>query len=226
MVILQPASGLCFPAVETLREEITTWALEGTWAAPKCPAALCTLSLPVGPQGPAVGGRGRPGSLWASPQRPRWPPLSVPQHLSLRTRSFSPELVFQEKLKETAVWGPLTPPHGPARSSLPGATPSTAVSAGSAPRCAILDCSHVCGIDYTAVLGLGELLEDFRRQGVTLAFVGLQVGVPAQLALVAPESALEGSATIVPMFRQRRRGPEKLINPPEATQLVAAQLCS
>lgn len=81
------------------------------------------------------------------------------------------------------------------RTSLPGATLSTRVSAGSPPRCAILECSHICSIDYTVVLGLEELLEDFRRQGVTLAFVGLQVGVPAQLALVSPESTLEISDT-------------------------------
>ncbi|XP_036766399.2 sodium-independent sulfate anion transporter isoform X1 [Manis pentadactyla] len=49
--------------------------------------------------------------------------------------------------------------------------------AAAPPRCAILECTHVCSIDYTVVLGLGELLEDFHRQGVTLAFVGLQVPV-------------------------------------------------
>ncbi|XP_074176022.1 sodium-independent sulfate anion transporter [Rhinolophus sinicus] len=47
----------------------------------------------------------------------------------------------------------------------------------SPPRCAVLECSHVCSIDYTVVLGLGELLGDFQRRGVTLAFVGLQVPV-------------------------------------------------
>lgn len=46
------------------------------------------------------------------------------------------------------------------------------------PRCAVLDCTHVCSADYTVVLALAGLLEDFRRHGVTLAFVGLQVGVP------------------------------------------------
>ncbi|KAM8784911.1 sodium-independent sulfate anion transporter isoform 1-T5 [Rhynchonycteris naso] len=40
--------------------------------------------------------------------------------------------------------------------------------------CAILDCRHVCSIDYTAVLGLRELMEDFHRQGVNIAFIGLQ----------------------------------------------------
>lgn len=63
--------------------------------------------------------------------------------------------------------------------ALPGVTRHVPVCAASPPRCAILECSHVCSIDYTVVLGLRELLEDFQRQGVTLAFVSLQVGVPA-----------------------------------------------
>lgn len=32
MLVVQPASGLHFPAVETLREAIVSRALEGTWA--------------------------------------------------------------------------------------------------------------------------------------------------------------------------------------------------
>nr|XP_055096712.1 sodium-independent sulfate anion transporter isoform X3 [Symphalangus syndactylus] len=47
----------------------------------------------------------------------------------------------------------------------------------SPPRCLVLECTHVCSIDYTVVLGLGELLQDFQKEGVTLAFVGLQVPV-------------------------------------------------
>ncbi|XP_044941691.1 sodium-independent sulfate anion transporter isoform X2 [Mustela putorius furo] len=47
----------------------------------------------------------------------------------------------------------------------------------SPPRSAILECSHVCSVDSTVVLGLEELLEDFHRRGVTLALVGLQVPV-------------------------------------------------
>lgn len=67
----------------------------------------------------------------------------------------------------------------------PGPGPPTAapprvtggpVSAVSPPRSAVLECSHVCGIDSTVVLGLEELLQDFHRRGVTLALVGLQVG--------------------------------------------------
>ncbi|XP_030683098.1 sodium-independent sulfate anion transporter isoform X1 [Nomascus leucogenys] len=47
----------------------------------------------------------------------------------------------------------------------------------SPPRCLVLECTHVCSIDYTVVLGLGELLQDFQKEGVALAFVGLQVPV-------------------------------------------------
>ncbi|XP_072795883.1 sodium-independent sulfate anion transporter isoform X1 [Vicugna pacos] len=47
----------------------------------------------------------------------------------------------------------------------------------SPPRCAILDCTHVFSIDYTVVQGLGELMEDFHKRGVTLALIGLQVPV-------------------------------------------------
>lgn len=54
----------------------------------------------------------------------------------------------------------------------------TPAPAAPRPRCAVLDCTHVCSADYTVVLGLAGLLEDFRRRGLTLAFVGLQVGVP------------------------------------------------
>ncbi|XP_077829282.1 sodium-independent sulfate anion transporter isoform X3 [Macaca mulatta] len=47
----------------------------------------------------------------------------------------------------------------------------------SPPRCLVLECTHVCSIDYTVVLGLGELLQDFQKQDVALVFVGLQVPV-------------------------------------------------
>lgn len=55
------------------------------------------------------------------------------------------------------------------------------VSPASPPRSAVLECTHVSNIDYTVILGLGELLEDFQKKGVTLAFVGLQVGGPSHL---------------------------------------------
>ncbi|GAB5581388.1 prestin isoform X1 [Prionailurus iriomotensis] len=66
--------------------------------------------------------------------------------------------------------------HFPAIESLREAILSRTLEA-SPPRCAVLDCTHVCSIDYTVVLGLGDLLGDFHRHGVTLAFVGLQVPV-------------------------------------------------
>uniref|UniRef100_F6SMJ8 Sodium-independent sulfate anion transporter n=1 Tax=Equus caballus TaxID=9796 RepID=F6SMJ8_HORSE len=66
--------------------------------------------------------------------------------------------------------------HFPAVEALREAILSRALEA-SPPRCAVLECTHICSIDYTVVLGLGELLEDFHKQGVTLAFVGLQVPV-------------------------------------------------
>ncbi|XP_044941692.1 sodium-independent sulfate anion transporter isoform X3 [Mustela putorius furo] len=59
----------------------------------------------------------------------------------------------------------------------PGPGSIAPVSAASPPRSAILECSHVCSVDSTVVLGLEELLEDFHRRGVTLALVGLQVPV-------------------------------------------------
>ena len=47
----------------------------------------------------------------------------------------------------------------------------------SPPRSVALDCTHICSIDFTVVLGLGELLEDFHKRGATLALIGLQVGI-------------------------------------------------
>lgn len=66
--------------------------------------------------------------------------------------------------------------HFPAADALREAVLSRALQA-SPPRCAILECSHICSVDYTAALGLGALLEDAQKQGVSLAFVGLQVPV-------------------------------------------------
>ncbi|KAK1330753.1 hypothetical protein QTO34_008691 [Cnephaeus nilssonii] len=63
--------------------------------------------------------------------------------------------------------------HFPAIEALREAVESRALGA-SPPRCAVLECSHVCSLDYTVVLGLRELLEDFRRRGLTLVLVGLQ----------------------------------------------------
>ncbi|KAH0629368.1 hypothetical protein JD844_011401 [Phrynosoma platyrhinos] len=44
-------------------------------------------------------------------------------------------------------------------------------------RSVILDCTHVSSIDYTVVLGLSELLHEFQRRRLSLAFVGLQAHV-------------------------------------------------
>lgn len=69
------------------------------------------------------------------------------------------------------------PMHGdPYRHSLYSLLTCAPPSPASPPRCAILECSHICSVDYTAALGLGALLEDAQKQGVSLAFVGLQVG--------------------------------------------------
>ncbi|XP_045670016.1 sodium-independent sulfate anion transporter [Ursus americanus] len=66
--------------------------------------------------------------------------------------------------------------HFPAVEALREAILTRALEA-SPPRCAVLECTHICSIDYTVVLGLEELVGDFYRHGVTLAFVGLQVPV-------------------------------------------------
>ncbi|XP_059764695.1 sodium-independent sulfate anion transporter isoform X5 [Balaenoptera ricei] len=66
--------------------------------------------------------------------------------------------------------------HFPAIETLREALLSRALET-SPPRSAALDCTHICNIDYTVVLGLGELLEDFHKRGATLALIGLQVPV-------------------------------------------------
>lgn len=66
--------------------------------------------------------------------------------------------------------------HFPAIETLREALLSRALET-SPPRSVALDCTHICSIDYTVVLGLGELLEDFHKRGATLALIGLQVPV-------------------------------------------------
>uniref|UniRef100_A0A8D2NS86 Sodium-independent sulfate anion transporter n=1 Tax=Zosterops lateralis melanops TaxID=1220523 RepID=A0A8D2NS86_ZOSLA len=63
--------------------------------------------------------------------------------------------------------------HFPAVEHLRGAVCSRALAA-SPPRSVILDCCHISSIDYTAVLGLAELLQELRGHGLSLAFCGLQ----------------------------------------------------
>ncbi|ETE73597.1 Sodium-independent sulfate anion transporter, partial [Ophiophagus hannah] len=41
----------------------------------------------------------------------------------------------------------------------------------------ILDCSHISSIDYTVVLGLSELLQEFQLRELCLIFIGLKVDV-------------------------------------------------
>uniref|UniRef100_A0A8C9F2P9 Solute carrier family 26 member 11 n=1 Tax=Pavo cristatus TaxID=9049 RepID=A0A8C9F2P9_PAVCR len=60
--------------------------------------------------------------------------------------------------------------------------------AASPPCSVILDCHHVSSIDYTAVVGLAELLQDLHKHGISLVFCSLQVrGQPCTApALPAP----------------------------------------
>ncbi|XP_029339756.1 sodium-independent sulfate anion transporter isoform X2 [Mus caroli] len=66
--------------------------------------------------------------------------------------------------------------HFPAIDALRETITNRALEA-SPPRSAVLECTHISSIDYTVIAGLGELLEDFQKKGVALAFVGLQVPV-------------------------------------------------
>ncbi|XP_008827069.1 sodium-independent sulfate anion transporter isoform X1 [Nannospalax galili] len=66
--------------------------------------------------------------------------------------------------------------HFPAIDALREAILSRALEA-SPQRCTVLECTHISSIDYTVVLGLGDLLEDLHKQGIMLAFAGLQVPV-------------------------------------------------
>uniref|UniRef100_A0A8C0HH44 Solute carrier family 26 member 11 n=1 Tax=Chelonoidis abingdonii TaxID=106734 RepID=A0A8C0HH44_CHEAB len=63
--------------------------------------------------------------------------------------------------------------HFPAVESLRDAMHRWALAV-SPPRCVILDCTHVSSMDYTVVMGLADLLQEFQKRGVTLAFSGLQ----------------------------------------------------
>ncbi|XP_039571934.1 sodium-independent sulfate anion transporter isoform X3 [Passer montanus] len=64
--------------------------------------------------------------------------------------------------------------HFPAVEHLRDTVCSRALAAASPAGSVVLDCSHVSSIDYTAVLGLAELLQELRRHGLSLAFCGLQ----------------------------------------------------
>ncbi|NWU89933.1 S2611 protein, partial [Upupa epops] len=64
--------------------------------------------------------------------------------------------------------------HFPAVEYLRDAVCSRALAAASPPRSVVLDCCHVSSIDSTVVLGLAELRQELRRQGLPLAFCRLQ----------------------------------------------------
>lgn len=80
MLVLQPVSGLHFPAVEALREAILSRALEGTWTGARGTAVTLGPVLPL--RTPA----------WF-PQDPTAPPLAVREELATlgprRSRSIS-----------------------------------------------------------------------------------------------------------------------------------------
>ncbi|KAJ6658512.1 hypothetical protein lerEdw1_020067 [Lerista edwardsae] len=64
----------------------------------------------------------------------------------------------------------------PAIEFLRNAVHKHALSA-SRPRSVILDCTHVNSIDYTVVMGLSELLQEFQSRRISLIFIGLQAHV-------------------------------------------------
>ncbi|XP_068769772.1 sodium-independent sulfate anion transporter isoform X7 [Struthio camelus] len=49
--------------------------------------------------------------------------------------------------------------------------------AASSPCSVILDCRHISSIDYTVVVGLADLLQELRKEGLSLAFCDLQENV-------------------------------------------------
>uniref|UniRef100_A0A8C9NB77 Solute carrier family 26 member 11 n=1 Tax=Serinus canaria TaxID=9135 RepID=A0A8C9NB77_SERCA len=81
--------------------------------------------------------------------------------------SFSPALVLVLPAFQSSL-------HFPAVEHLRDSVCSRALAAASPARSVLLDCSHVSSIDYTAVLGLAELLQELHRHGLSLAFCGLQ----------------------------------------------------
>lgn len=94
----------------------------------------------------------------------------------LSASNVHPPTPIQVSEGQILVLQPASGLHFPAVDALREAMTKRALEA-SPPRSAVLECTHVSNIDYTMILGLGELLEDFQKKGVTLAFVGLQVPV-------------------------------------------------
>ncbi|XP_015735193.1 sodium-independent sulfate anion transporter isoform X6 [Coturnix japonica] len=72
--------------------------------------------------------------------------------------------------------------HFPAADHLQDIIRDRALAAASPPRSVILDCHHVSTIDYTAVVGLAELLQDLHKHGISLVFCSLQSS-PAPISL-------------------------------------------
>ncbi|KAM4843303.1 sodium-independent sulfate anion transporter, partial [Thomomys bottae] len=103
------------------------------------------------------------------------------------------------------VLQPASALHFPATEALREAVLRRALEV-SPPRSAVLACGHVCSIDYTVVLGLGELLEDFHRRGVRLVFAGLQVPVLCTL-LAADLKGFQHFSTLEEAEKYLRQDP-------------------
>ncbi|NXC37810.1 S2611 protein, partial [Penelope pileata] len=88
--------------------------------------------------------------------------------------------------------------------------------AASSPCSIILDCRHVSSIDYTAVLGLAELLQELRRHGISLAFCSLQD--PVLRALLAAD--LEGFQHFPSWEEAERCGRAEPINSTSESSLL------
>ncbi|OXB81060.1 UNVERIFIED_CONTAM: hypothetical protein H355_004990 [Colinus virginianus] len=64
--------------------------------------------------------------------------------------------------------------HFPATDHLRDIILDRALAAVSPPCSVVLDCHHVSSIDYTAVVGLAELMQDLHKHGISLVFCSLQ----------------------------------------------------
>lgn len=99
---------------------------------------------------------------------------AVPKQLMARVLVLSLSHSHWGRAPDGLAW-PQAPGQGLLWWPAPGVT--SLLPPASPPRSVALDCTHICSIDYTVVLGLGELLEDFHKRGATLALIGLQVGI-------------------------------------------------
>ncbi|XP_044531104.1 sodium-independent sulfate anion transporter [Gracilinanus agilis] len=78
------------------------------------------------------------------------------------------------------VLRPISGLHFPAVEALQKTVYNQALSA-SPPRSTILDCTHICNVDYTVMTGLRELLAEFQNHGASLVFAKLQAPVLFEL---------------------------------------------